>query len=60
MEIKEMRTRLGWTQKEFANYFEIPLNTLLNWEQGKRTPPTYLVKLIEDKLVSEQKIEVEK
>lgn len=55
-----MRTRLGWTQKEFANYFEIPLNTLLNWEQGKRTPPTYLVKLIEDKLVSEQKIEVEK
>ena len=47
MTIKELRQRTGWTQKFFAEYLEIPLRTVQDWEQGKRKPPEYLVKLIQ-------------
>lgn len=55
MEIKEIRENLGWTQKEFAAYFNIPLGTIHNWEQGLRTPPEYVVDLIERVIFAERK-----
>ena len=55
MEIKEIREKLGWTQKKFAEYFNIPLGTIHNWEQGLRKPPVYVVKLIERVLAAENK-----
>lgn len=35
---KEVREHLKMSQKEFSASFGIPLNTLQNWEQGRRIP----------------------
>lgn len=35
-----MRRTLGMTQREFAKQYHIKLQTLQNWEQGKRYPDT--------------------
>ena len=53
MEVREIREKLGWTQKKFAEYFNIPLSTVRNWEQGMRTPPKYVISLIERVLEKE-------
>lgn len=53
MNVRELRTATGMTQKVFADYFHIPLRTLQNWEGGQRNAPEYLVKLIEYKLKME-------
>lgn len=53
MTIKEMRTACGMTQKAFCEYFNIPMRTLQDWENDRRTPPAYLAPLMEYKLVRE-------
>lgn len=53
--IKEMRTRTGMTQKEFAGRYGIPLSTLRKWEQGEASPPAYVVDLIAGTLPAENK-----
>lgn len=53
MTIKELRTTAKMTQKEFSEYFGIPFRSIQNWEGGQRTPPQYLVSLIEYKLKKE-------
>ena len=35
------------TQSEFAGHLGIPLGSLQNWEQAHRSPPEYVVNLIE-------------
>ena len=35
---QEIRQRLGLTQREFAQQFQIALGTLRDWEQGARRP----------------------
>lgn len=47
MEIKELRTKTGKSQKEFANAFNIPVRTLQKWEIGQATPPEYIPQMIE-------------
>ena len=44
--IREMRTRLGDTQSEFAMRYSIPFRTVQNWEAGVRKPPEYIMKLL--------------
>ena len=53
MNVRELRTATGMTQKEFADYFDIPFRTLQNWEGGQRKAPEYLLELIEYKLIKE-------
>ena len=36
--VKEVRTKLHLTQREFATEYHINLETLRNWEQDKRVP----------------------
>lgn len=36
--VKELRTKLHLTQREFAAQYHINLETLRNWEQEKRIP----------------------
>jgi DNA-binding transcriptional regulator YiaG len=55
-DIKSLRTASGMTQKEFAEYFDIPKRTIENWESNTRKCPTYLIHLIEFKLKTENKI----
>lgn len=47
MKIKEIRLSIGLTQKQFAEYFEVPQRTIQDWEQERRIPPEYIPKLIE-------------
>lgn len=51
--MKELREMTKMTQKEFGDYLNIPLRTIQNWETGHRTPPEYVVELIEYKLKKE-------
>lgn len=50
MNIREMRTKLGVTQSEFATRYSIPFRTVQNWETGKRTPPEYIITLLEQRI----------
>ncbi len=36
--VRRVRQRLGLTQQEFARRIDVPLDTIRNWEQGKRHP----------------------
>lgn len=47
MTIKEIRDWSGMTQLAFSQYTGIPKRTIENWEQGKRTAPEYLLKMLE-------------
>ena len=56
MDIKELRQATGMSQSQFAKYFNIPIRTIQDWEQGKRKCVPYLLKLIEYKLNNENLI----
>ena len=53
--MKHIRVSTGMTQKEFAEYFNIPLKTLQKWEQGERTPPRYVTELIKYKVNNDKR-----
>jgi putative transcriptional regulator len=36
--VRQVRSRCGLTQVAFAEKIEVPLETVRNWEQGKRSP----------------------
>ena len=44
---KALRKRSGFTQKGFAERFNIPIRTIQNWEYGINEAPEYLLDLIE-------------
>jgi len=50
MNIRELRKQLGDTQTEFAERYNIPFRTIQNWEAGVRTPPEYLLELLESRV----------
>lgn len=54
--IKDLRKQTHFSQKAFAEYFEIPVRTLQDWESELRTPPNYVVNLIAYKLKNENLI----
>ncbi len=36
--VRYVRARCGLTQAQFAERIEVPIETVRNWEQGKRSP----------------------
>lgn len=38
VDVKEIRSKLHLTQREFAQKFGLPLDSVRNWEQQKRNP----------------------
>lgn len=60
MNIKELRISTSMTQKEFSEYLNIPVRTMQDWEQERRTPPAYVTELIEYKIKKEKKDEKRK
>lgn len=44
--MKEFRASTGLSQSKFAEYFNLPLRTLQEWEQGRQNPPPYLLDLL--------------
>ena len=53
MNFKELRQQSGMTQKQFADYFNIPKRTIENWEAGVNKCPEYLLDLMKYKLIHE-------
>lgn len=51
--IKDLRTNCGMTQSEFAEYFDIPVITVRNWENNYRSPSAYIINLIEKVIILE-------
>ena len=47
MDVKLLRKSTGLSQSKFAAYFGIPVRTLQDWEQQKRTPPEYIISMME-------------
>lgn len=45
--INQLRQLTDLTQKQFADYFGIPIRTIQGWECGRRKPPDYILKLLE-------------
>lgn len=46
LSIKDHRIASGLTQEEFSDLFEIPIDTVKNWDSGRREPPIWAKKLI--------------
>lgn len=55
MTIKEMRTLLGLSQTAFGEKYRIPMRTIQDWEAGKRTPPIYVILLLERAVIEDAK-----
>jgi predicted transcriptional regulator len=47
MSVKEIRLQTGMSQNKFAEMFTIPVSTLRDWEQGRRTPSDYVVNMMQ-------------
>ncbi len=54
--IRELREKTGMSQRMFSEYFDIPLRTVCDWEQGRRKPPVYVPEMIE-KIIRYEKLE---
>ncbi len=51
--IKEIRERTGLSQAKFGARYGIPMRTVQDWERGVRTPPPYVVTML-DMLVKKE------
>ena len=45
-QIKAIRASTGLSQKKFAEKTGVPARTILSWETGDRTPPSYVIPLL--------------
>lgn len=52
--IKDLCTEYGLGQTELARRFGIPLRTIQNWHAGVRTPPDYVVRMMDELLQIEE------
>lgn len=48
--IKELCTEYGLSQTALAQRFQIPLRTVQDWHGERRTPPDYVVKMMDELL----------
>ena len=44
---ERIRALLGVSRAEFSRRYHIPVRTLEDWDAGKKTPPQYVVELLE-------------
>ena len=45
--IRQLRENAGLTRRGLCERLGIPYRTLQEWETGRRTPPGYVIKLLE-------------
>lgn len=57
MTLKEMRELLELTQSQFSEKYKIPIRTLQGWELESRTPPAYVLHLLERCVLADAKAE---
>lgn len=56
MNIKNIRKTTNMSQREFAEYFGIPIRTIQKWERNGSVPPEYIPKMIEKILELEKRL----
>ncbi len=56
MTIKELRTRTGLSQSQFAEKFHISVRTLQRWEQDQNRVPEYVPYMIKRILDMEKRL----
>lgn len=54
--LKSMRKEANMTQRDFAEYFGIPIRTVEDWERGVRHMPDYVLRLFVYKMEMEKLI----
>ena len=52
--IEEARKQQGMCRREVSEWLEIPYRTLTNWENGERSCPDYIEKLIVEKILRDK------
>lgn len=57
--IRELRDLTGLSQAKFGTKYNIPIRTIQDWEAGVRTPPKYLIELLERVVKEDMKKEAE-
>lgn len=60
MNIEDARKEMKMSRKEVSDWLEIPYRTLCGWENGERHCPTYVEKLIVEKILRGREKEEEK
>lgn len=50
MNVRTLRSKLGYTQAEFSKRYNIPFRTIQNWESGVRIPPKYIINFLNEKV----------
>lgn len=45
--IRELRGMTGMNRKEFCEHFQIPYQTVTDWERDQRHAPDYVLRLLE-------------
>lgn len=51
--VKEIRSALNMTQKEFAEFFDFNKRTVEEWEYGRTQTPKYVINLLNKYLETE-------
>ena len=54
MKIEEARKQKNMSRRELSEWLEIPYRTLTNWENGERSCPDYIEKLIVEKILRDK------
>ena len=54
MNIKEARLQKGMSRVELSKWLDIPYKTITGWEQGLRSCPPYVERLIVEKILEGQ------
>ena len=58
--LRELRQQYGLTQQAISDMLHIPKRTIEGWDEGTRTPPPYVMELIEFRLEKATKTELKK
>jgi len=43
---KELRHKMGLTQKQISDIYQIPYSTIQKWEHGVNNPPEYVLSMM--------------
>ena len=54
MDMKSIRAKTGLSQGKFAKKYGLPKITVESWEQGVRTPPAYVLDLLNFRVEAEK------
>lgn len=60
MTVKDLRKRTGLSQSKFASKFHIHPMNISHWERGDRTPPEYVIYMMNAILDLEDELHKEK